>query len=202
MSATLQIFQGENVLDGAQMPLAISQGLFCRRCLPPEIADAENKGDHHQQSEKPEQSHHDLIGNDGIERTGAGIGAEEAVATLGQQGEDGDEEDAGQGYRQGCKAAVPEQARHEFRRGELLVGFQPKFGHRPGEIKIELVGRDILAGIIAITAVMTEVGEIFQFAVGKGPAQLHGRKNCAKAFTIPARVADRHDPPGFLQRFR
>jgi hypothetical protein len=56
------------------------------------------------------------------------------------------------------------------------------------------MGRRILAGIVAPPAIVAEVGQVLEILGGKGPSQLHGRKNGAEPLAIPAGVADGHDP--------
>jgi hypothetical protein len=60
------------------------------------------------------------------------------------------------------------------------------------------MGRRELAVGIAGAAAVTEIGEIVEIAIGERAPHLHCRKYRAKAFAIAARIADRHQPVGFL----
>lgn len=53
------------------------------------------------------------------------------------------------------------------------------------------MGWSILTGIVAITAVVAEIGEVFQLPGGKRSAEFHGWENRAETFTVPACIAYR-----------
>jgi hypothetical protein len=59
-----------------------------------------------------------------------------------------------------------------------------------------------LAGVIALGAVVAEIGQIVEIGASEIQAALHGRKHSAKPFAIAAGIADGHDALALLSRIR
>ena len=74
----------------------------------------------------------------------------------------------------------------------LLVRAQADLGKRPRHVDAELVRRRVLARVETLAAVVAEVGEVIEVGRDKCEALLHRRKDRAKLFAVPARVAHRH----------
>jgi len=91
------------------------------------------------------------------------------------------------------------QAREKARPGKVPIRFQPEFAEGLGNVQIKLVGRRILACIVAIAAIVTKVRKVFKVLFRKDSPALHGGENCAKSLTIAACITDYHDPFSFLK---
>jgi hypothetical protein len=73
-----------------------------------------------------------------------------------------------------------------------------ELGQRPRDIQHEFMGRGILAGVVAVAAIVAEVGQVVQVLTCKDPSELHGGKHRTESLTVAAGIADRHHPLSFL----
>src|SRR5204862_7509878 len=83
-----------------------------------------------------------------------------------------------------------ERGGQRTRPGVLPVRLHADVREHLRKIHLKLVRRRVLAGVIARAAVVAEIGEIREIALGEGQAPLERGKNRAKAFAITAGVAD------------
>ena len=84
--------------------------------------------------------------------------------------------------------------------GILRIRLATDFGQHRRHVHVERMRRRELAVVVASAAIVAEVGEVVEVAVGEGAPQLHGGEHRAQPLAIAARVADRHQPVGFGQR--
>src|SRR5262249_52923062 len=95
-----------------------------------------------------------------------------------------------------------EQTGKDSRPAKFAVGIRAQLGHELGNVDREFVGRRILARVVAIAAIETEVGEINQIALGKSSPPFHRGKNRAVSFAVAAGIADCHLPLTFFDQLR
>ena len=95
-----------------------------------------------------------------------------------------------------------EQTRQKRRPGELAISIGAQLGHQFGNIDAELMGRRVLAGVITVAAIETEIGEIGEIGFGENAALLHRRKHRAVSFAVTAGVADRHLPRAVFDQIK
>src|SRR5262249_273444 len=95
-----------------------------------------------------------------------------------------------------------EQTGKDSRPAKFAVGIRAQLGHELGNVDREFVGRRILARVVAIAAIETEVGEINQIALGKSSPPFHRGKNRAVSFAVAAGIADCHLPITFFDQLR
>src|SRR5690606_11915072 len=77
-----------------------------------------------------------------------------------------------------------------------------EFSEDARNVEIELVRGGVLAGIIAAAAIVTEVRQLDEIAVGEGAVQRDGGKDGAITLAIAAGVADLDLPTCFGQERR
>jgi hypothetical protein len=70
------------------------------------------------------------------------------------------------------QAAAMEGPRQRSGPGQPLPAVLPDLGQHGGDVHRELVRRCVLAGVIAAAAVVAEIGELGDVAVGEGPLRL------------------------------
>ena len=98
-------------------------------------------------------------------------------------------------------AIALEQRGERTRPSVLPVCLQADVREHFRKVKLELVRRRVLAGVIAGAAVVAQVGEVCEVALGEAQSPLERRKDRAKAFAITAGIADaRHSRALFDQR--
>src|SRR5690606_29158119 len=84
-----------------------------------------------------------------------------------------------------------EGAREEPGPRVALPRLRAHLRHEPREVERELVRRCVLAGVEAGAAVVAEVAEVADVALGEGEAALQRREGGAVALAVAAGVADR-----------
>src|SRR4029079_6601187 len=95
-----------------------------------------------------------------------------------------------------------EQAGKNRRPSKLAISVRAQLGHELRNINAELMGWCILARVITVTAVKTQIREIGQISFGKNAALFHRRKNRAVSLAVSARVANRHLPRAVFDQIK
>ena len=102
------------------------------------------------------------------------------------------------GERHG-KAAALEQACGGAGKGQIVPAFLPDLRQGTRQVQREFMRLGVLAGVIAPSAVVAEVGQLHHIAIAKGALAMQRRKDCAKPLAVAAGIADLGLTPGFIQ---
>ena len=137
-----------------------------------------------------EERDHRVVGDDAIEIAGR-LGRPDVRARHHGQRQD---------HRARCEghdpcrddAAPPERGAKRRRPAILFVRCEADLRERPRHVDAELVRRRVLAGVKTLAAVVAQVREIGEIALGERQPVFHGRKHRAISFAVAAGVAHRH----------
>ena len=124
---------------------------------------------------------------------------DEAIPSAQQHRENNDERsrETGQGNSHSLLRERPSQ---KSRPAPSLITRQPHVRHYLRNVDRKLVRRRIHAGVIAGTAVVTEMSDVENVTFRERPAHLERGKDRAVAFAIATGIADRQLAFGFFEK--
>ncbi len=168
----------------------------------PEGPGAQRHRDHRPAEGQPAEGHHHPIGDHRVKRPGSGMIAVEHRLVLQRHCQDHDRAQAERRHHRDPEPVPLEDPAKASWPSMIRIAFGAQFGEGAGQVHAPLMRRRVLAGVIASFAVVAEVREVGQVAVGEGSAQLHRREDRAVALAIAAGIADLHGAAGLGERGR
>jgi len=150
-----------------------------------------------------ERPRHRRVGYERVERAfGVWMPGEKCCAAGSVSGRGQRDREHRRGREAQHEAVAREEPCERVRPRVLPVGSAADIGEHPREVEGELVRWRVLARRIARAAVVTEVGEVREVALGEVEPALERGKHRAIALAVAARVADRRHPCALRDELR
>ncbi len=168
---------------------------------PPVAPPANNEGEDDKGRNGQGNASHDRMRHQDIERPLAKMHAPEQMRRDHRQHQADGQRKPGRRHHRHDKTIAVEQAGKRPRPGEFPPACGAALGKGERNIDGEFMRRRILTGMVAGTAMMTEIGQKGGIPDIEQAAAFHRRKDRTEPLAIATGITDLHDPRGLFMRF-